>query len=165
MKKVPLVLIITIVLVSLSSCSGLWVNNHLRQYEQEFVIELPDKYDVLFFKSITNIDSVKTYMALKITSDDYQLSYVNQLTSDYSNYQTFNVFEKIALAKFYFANVINENEEAYFVDQLALYDWYGYEYMSTNRYNDLYVIHDLVENNMYLFYDVHQYPYDHFSHN
>ena len=127
MKKVPLVLIITIALVSLSSCNGLWVNNHLRQYEQEFVIELPDKYDVLFFNSITNIDSVKTYMALKITSDDYQLSYVNQLTSDYSNYQTFNVFEKIALAKFYFANVINENEEAYFVDQLVLYDWYGVE--------------------------------------
>ena len=127
MNKVPLVLIITIALVSLSSCNGLWVNNHLRQYEQEFVIELPNKYDVLFFNSITNIDSVKTYMALKITSDDYQLSYVNQLTSDYSNYQTFNVFEKIALAKFYFANVINENEEAYFVDQLVLYDWYGVE--------------------------------------
>lgn len=159
MKKTNLFLLLIVTIVCLTSCTKIWVKSHLKQYEAEFSTNFPNDYEVLFSKSITNIDSVVTYTVIKIDDDEYELSYDNQLTSDYATYEDFDVFDKIELASFYFTNVIKE-EKVYFIDEPTSFDWYGYEYTSTNRYNDLYVVHDLEENQMYIFYDKHQYPYN-----
>jgi hypothetical protein len=160
MKKMSIFSLITVLSTCLTSFTDTLVVNHIRQYEVDFFIEFPSKYDVLFYKSITSIDSVVTYMVLKINDGDYKLEYENQLTSDYSNYEGFDVFDKISLASYYFSNQIREDEKSYFIKELLSYDWYGYEYTSTNRYVDLYVLHDIEEDNLYIFYDKHQYPYN-----
>ena len=160
MKKISIFSLIIVLSTCLTSCTEALVTNHLRQYEVDFFIEFPNDYDVIFYKSITSIDSVVTYMVLKINDDDYELEYENQLTSDYSNYEEFDVFDKISLASYYFSNQIREDEKSYFIKELLSYDWYGYEYTSTNRYVDLFVLHDIEEDNLYIFYDKHQYPYN-----
>ena len=95
------------------------------------------------------------------------MEYEQQFFTDYAKYETVNIFEKVALAKYYFKNRINRDEEKYFVTELENYDWYGYEYKKVSedtvrvvRYVDLYILHDKNENVLYIFYDKHQYPYN-----
>ncbi len=135
-------------------------------FENEFHIDLPNNYKCIFKKSLSSIDSVNYYVVIKY-EDDFKLEYKKQLYTDYANYESFNIFEKIDLAKQYFSNVINKNKEKYFVNGLDNYDWYGYEYKDTSyetvkvtRYIDFYVLQDLDNNLLYIFYDKHQYLYN-----
>lgn len=149
----------------LSSCTQQKVEKLFVTYESEFNIELPNNYDVLFYKSSTSIDSLSTYIVLEL-NEDYALNYDEQFTSDYARYDDFNVLSKIALAKNIFKNLIRAKDEKYFITTLVVFDWYAYEYTSvTGRYNvvryvDLYVIIDQETNTLYVFYDEHQYPYN-----
>ena len=135
--------------------------------EDEFHINLPDKFKTLYYDSITSIDSYDCYMVLKVNDEDYKLEYENQFYTEYAKYDTVDVFDKIQLAKKYHSNVIKEKDEKYFITDLENYDWYGYEYVRRSgnnvtviRYVDVYIVHDTIEDILYVFYDVHQYPYN-----
>lgn len=164
-KKVSIFLLLFISLLALTSCTRNKVKNSLFEYESSFNLELPKEYDVLFYKTTTSIDSFSAYTVLKL-KQLYVLSYEEQFSTDYSNYEDFNVFNKIQLAKELFKNLIKEKDEKYFITNLTTYDWCASEYTSVSgrynvvRYVDLYVVHDQDANYLYLFYDKHQYPYN-----
>ncbi len=163
-KLVSCIVIIILCIFFICSCSNVRANRRLKDYEKEFNIELPNDYKLVLYKSITSIDGENCYIVIKYEGD-YKLNYENQLYTEYANYDSFDVFKKIDLAKYYFSNIVKDKN--YFVNELDNYDWYGYEYVkisgekvSVTRYVDLYVLQDLDNNLLYIFYDKHQYPYD-----
>lgn len=165
-KNILFIFIIIICLFLLIGCvKAARTKKKIKLYENNFHINLPEKYACLFYESITSIDSEECYIVLKI-EEDYELEYENQFFTDYSNYETINIFEKIQLAKYYFQNLINKDDEKFFVTELKDYDWYGYEYkhvssgrVTSVRYCDLYILHNKSEDILYIFYDKHQYPF------
>lgn len=139
----------------------------IKTFEEWYPVNLPEKFDSLFYESITSIDSYSCYAVIKVIEEDYILDYDKQFYTEYAKYDTVNVFDKIELAEYYFENIIKEEDKKYFVSELENYDWFGYEckrYSGTAnevlRYVDVYIIHDINENLLYFFYDVHQYPYN-----
>ena len=176
MKKVYILTIILIVsLFVLTGCTKKIKTEHFfSSSEEEFHINFPDNYSCLLYKSIVSIDSQEIYIVIKNKEEDYKLEYETQFFTDYASYNSFDIFGKIELAKYYFKNVISEDKYEYFVTDLDYYDWYAYEYTNVHeytkkvdgsigrvvRYVDLYVIHDKNEDILYIFYDKHQYPYD-----
>ena len=168
MKKSFLCLILFIIgLFLLTSCIKKHrEENMIEHIKTEFNIVLPTEYSCLFYESLVSIDSEECYIVLDL-NQEYELEYEQQFFTDYAKYETVNIFEKVALAKYYFENMINRNEEKYFVTELENYDWYGYEYKKVSegtvtvvRFVDLYILHDKNENVLYIFYDKHQYPYN-----
>lgn len=164
-QKMSKFVLLTLSIFVLSSCRQQKVKTLLSEYETKFAITLPKEYDVLFYISSSGIDSYTNYIVLKV-NEAYTLSYDEQFTTDYADYKNFDVFNKILLAKDHFTNLMKQNDEKYFVTSLTSYDWYASEYTRVTgqynvvRYVDLYVIHDQAANDLYLFYDQHQYPYN-----
>ena len=168
MKKIFLCLILFIIGLSLlTGCTKKHrAENMIEHINTEFNIVLPTEYSCLFYESLASIDSRECYIVLDL-NQEYELEYEQQFFTDYAKYETVNIFEKFALAKYYFKNRINRDEEKYFVTELENYDWYGYEYKKVSedtvtvvRFVDLYILHDKNENVLYIFYDKHQYPYN-----
>ena len=168
-KRILLIVLMIILTISFVGCAdGLKAKHNIKTLESKIPIDLPDNFKCLFRKTIVAQDSEQWYLVLTVDKD-YKLDYDKQFYTEYASYETVNVFDKIALAKWYFKNIINEKDEQYFVSQLDNYDWYAYEYEIKRtyddkerviRYADLYLIHDKDDNELYIFYDVHQYPYN-----
>lgn len=168
MKKIFLSFIFLIIgLFLLTGCiKKIRTEYMIDHIESEFDIDFPTEYSCLFYESIVSIDSENCYIVIDILQE-YELEYDKQFFTDYAKYETINIFDKIELAKFYFQNLISQEEENYFVSNLENYDWFAYEYKKvTNntvtvvRYVDLYILHDKNKNILYIFYDKHPFPHN-----
>lgn len=122
----------------------------LNNTQEKYNVKLPQEINVEYKYLDSAIDGSNTYFVLTI-QEDYELSYEKQYENniDQENYQI-NIEKSFNELKKY---VPNEKLPSFDFK----YDWFAREKQGETRYYNFYVVYDLDNKLMYLYYEVAQY--------
>lgn len=147
---------ILILITGVSIYQGIYYSDNnvakrfLNNKQEKYNVKLPQEINVEYKYFDSAIDGSNTYFVLTIQGD-YELSYEKQYDNniDQENYQI-NIEKSFNELKKYVPN-----------EKLPLfdfkYDWFAREEKGETRYYNFYVVYDLDNKLMYLYYEVAQY--------
>lgn len=159
-KSTKIILIVlTIILISITGFSiyqGIYYSDNnvakrfLNYNQEKYNVKLPQEINVEYKYYDGAIDGSNTYFVLSIQGD-YELSYEKQYDNniDQEDYQI-NIQKSFDGLKQY---VDNEKLPTFNFK----YDWFAREEKGETRYYDFYVVYDLDNKLMYIYYEVTQY--------
>lgn len=147
---------ILILITGVSIYQGIYYSDNnvakrfLNNTQEKYNVKLPQEINVEYKYLDSAIDGSNTYFVLKI-QEDYELSYEKQYENniDQENYQI-NIEKSFNELKKY---VPNEKLPSFDFK----YDWFAREEQGETRYYDFYVVYDLDNKLMYIYYEVAQY--------
>ena len=125
------------------------VKTRFRQYNDQYALNLPKSFDIIYTFRETSIDSYE-YLMVVSPKDNYSLEYKTQCES--SIHDDFDILE-------HFYNASDRTKE---LDMIAHtlsvdYDWYAYEEDKGPRTYNLFVVYDNFRNRLFVYYIVTQY--------
>ena len=147
---------ILILITGVSIYQGIYYSDNnvakrfLNNTQEKYNVKLPQEINVEYKYLDSAIDGSNTYFVLTI-QEDYELSYEKQYENniDQENYQI-NIEKSFNELKKY---VPNEKLPSFDFK----YDWFAREKQGETRYYNFYVVYDLDNKLMYLYYEVAQY--------
>ena len=147
---------ILILITGVSIYQGIYYSDNnvakrfLNNTQEKYNVKLPQEINVEYKYLDSAIDGSNTYFVLTI-QEDYELSYEKQYENniDQENYQI-NIEKSFNELKNY---VPNEKLPSFDFK----YDWFAREKQGETRYYNFYVVYDLDNKLMYLYYEVAQY--------
>lgn len=147
---------ILILITGVSIYQGIYYSDNnvakrfLKNTQEKYNVKLPQEINVEYKYLDSAIDGSNTYFVLTI-QEDYELSYEKQYENniDQENYQI-NIEKSFNELKNY---VPNEKLPSFDFK----YDWFAREKQGETRYYNFYVVYDLDNKLMYLYYEVAQY--------
>lgn len=147
---------ILILITGVSIYQGIYYSDNnvakrfLNNTQEKYNVKLPQEINVEYKYLDSAIDGSNTYFVLTI-QEDYELSYEKQYENniDQENYQI-NIEKSFNELKNY---VPNEKLPSFDFK----YDWFAREKQGETRYYDFYVVYDLDNKLMYIYYEVTQY--------
>ena len=147
---------ILILITGVSIYQGIYYSDNnvakrfLNNTQEKYNVKLPQEINVEYKYLDSAIDGSNTYFVLTI-QEDYELSYEKQYENniDQENYQI-NIEKSFDELKNY---VPNEKLPSFDFK----YDWFAREKQGETRYYNFYVVYDLDNKLMYLYYEVAQY--------
>lgn len=147
---------ILILITGVSIYQGIYYSDNnvakrfLNNTQEKYNVKLPQEINVEYKYLDSAIDGSNTYFVLTI-QEDYELSYEKQYDNniDQENYQI-NIEKSFNELKKY---VPNEKLPSFDFK----YDWFAREKQGETRYYNFYVVYDLDNKLMYLYYEVTQY--------
>ncbi len=147
---------ILILITGVSIYQGIYYSDNnvakrfLNNTQEKYNVKLPQEINVEYKYLDSAIDGSNTYFVLTI-QEDYELSYEKQYENniDQENYQI-NIEKSFNELKNY---VPNEKLPSFDFK----YDWFAREKQGETRYYNFYVVYDLDNKLMYIYYEVTQY--------
>ena len=147
---------ILIIITGVSIYQGIYYSDNnvakrfLNNTQEKYNVKLPQEINVEYKYLDSAIDGSNTYFVLTI-QEDYELSYEKQYENniDQENYQI-NIEKSFNELKKY---VPNEKLPSFNFK----YDWFAREKQGETRYYNFYVVYDLDNKLMYIYYEVTQY--------
>lgn len=147
---------ILILITGVSIYQGIYYSDNnvakrfLNNTQEKYNVKLPQEINVEYKYLDSAIDGSNTYFVLTI-QEDYELSYEKQYENniDQENYQI-NIEKSFNELKKY---VSNEKLPSFNFK----YDWFAREKQGETRYYNFYVVYDLDNKLMYIYYEVAQY--------
>ena len=147
---------ILILITGVSIYQGIYYSDNnvakrfLNNTQEKYNVKLPQEINVEYKYLDSAIDGSNTYFVLTI-QEDYELSYEKQYDNniEQENYQI-NIQKSFDELKDY---VDNEKLPTFNFK----YDWFAREEKGETRYYNFYVVYDLDNKLMYLYYEVAQY--------